>query len=122
MTLAFLGDAVFELLVREHITTGGSMPVNKLHLKSVQLVCASAQFKAMDILKEHLTDEEMNIFKRGRNATGNQVPKNSSPKVYRAATGLETLFGYIYLKGEIERINKLFSIILDNIEYNEEIV
>lgn len=116
LTLAFLGDAVFELLVREHITAGGSMPVNKLHLKSVELVCAQAQAKAIDILKDHLTDEEADIFRRGRNATGNQIPKNSNPKEYRAATGLETLFGYIYLKGEIERINELFSIIIENIE------
>ncbi|WP_235843903.1 Mini-ribonuclease 3 [Massilioclostridium coli] len=118
MTLAFLGDAVFELLVREYITSSGSMPVNKLHQRAVKIVCASSQCKAVEFLKEYWTEEEMDIFKRGRNATGNHVPKSSHPKEYRAATGLETLFGYLYLKGDIERINELFLLMINNMDFS----
>lgn len=111
-----MGDAVFELLVRERITAQGSMPVNKLHQTSVQYVCCAAQCQAVELLAGHLTEEEADIFRRGRNTHGNNVPRNANPKEYRAATGLETLFGYLYFKGRTERINDLFSIIWDNLK------
>lgn len=108
LTLAFLGDAVFELLVRERFIADGNAPVAKLHKKTVAVVCASAQSNAISLLEELLSEEENDIYRRGRNANGHHVPKNADPIEYRRATGLEALFGYLYLKGEQERIRFLF--------------
>lgn len=110
--MAFLGDAVFELMVREHLVKKGNAPVNKLHRDTVKMVCAKAQSKAMHILTPILTEEEISIFKRGRN-THNNVPKNADPSEYRSATGLETLFGFLHIKGDTKRIEKLFEIIFN---------
>lgn len=89
------------------------MPVGKLHVNTVKRVCAAYQSKAFDAISPVLTEEEMSILKRGRNATGNTVPKSSNPVEYRRATAVECLFGYLYLKGEKERIQELFDIIWD---------
>ncbi len=94
----------------------GSMPVGKLHHAAVQYVCASAQAKAIDILMPNLSEEEERIFRRGRNAHGNHVPRNSNPRDYRAATGLETLFGYLYIQGENARIQELFLILWNHLQ------
>ena len=119
LTLAFLGDAVFELLVRQHIVSSGSMPVGKLHAKAVEYVCATAQSQAMEILGQALTEREQEMFRRGRNANGNHIPRNANPKEYRAATGLETLFGYLYLNGETQRITELFSLIITRADQSQ---
>lgn len=108
LTLAFLGDAVFELLVRERFLLAGNAPVSKLHHKAVSVVCASAQSHAVAILESMMTEEETEIYKRGRNANGHHAPKNADPVEYRRATGLEALFGFLYLKGEEKRIRQLF--------------
>lgn len=108
MTLAFLGDAVFELLVRERLTAQGSMPAHILHKKAVKKVCAIAQAKGYDRIESILTKEEMGIFKRGRNANSTNVPKSCDPADYRKATGIEALFGYLYLKGDIARLEELY--------------
>jgi len=92
------------------------MPVGKLHINTVKRVCAGYQSKAFDAISPVLTEEEMSILKRGRNATGNTVPKSSNPVEYRRATAVECLFGYLYLKGEKERIQELFDIIWNNTE------
>ena len=113
LTLAFLGDSVYEQLVRERLVLDANMPVGKLHLNAVKRVCANYQSKAFDAISPVLTEEEMLILKRGRNATGNTVPKSSNPVEYRRATAVECLFGYLYLKGEKERIQELFNIIWD---------
>ena len=105
LTLAFFGDSVYEVYVREQL---GTMPVDKLHKKAVQYVNAGFQSYAYDIIAELLTEEETEIFKRGRNATGNNVPRSSNPKDYRRATGMEALFGYLYLTGQNDRIKELF--------------
>ena len=107
LTLAFFGDSVYEVYVREQIVKLGTMPVDKLHKKAVQYVNAGFQSYAYDIA-ELLTEEETEIFKRGRNATGNNVPRSSNPKDYRRATGMEALFGYLYLTGQNDRIKELF--------------
>ncbi|MEG2597645.1 MAG: ribonuclease III domain-containing protein [Oscillospiraceae bacterium] len=107
LTLAFVGDAVFELLVRGKLIMRGNSPVNKLHKHTVELVCASAQCKAIKILMPMLTEEELGMYKRGRN-THNNVPKNADAAEYRSATGLETLFGYLYVKGDTKRQQELF--------------
>ena len=108
LTLAFFGDSVYEVYVREQIVKLGTMPVDKLHKKAVQYVNAGFQSYASDIIAELLTEEETELFKRGRNATGNNVPRSSNPKDYRRATGMEALFGYLYLTGQNDRIKELF--------------
>ena len=108
LTLAFFGDSVYEVYVREQIVKLGTMPIDKLHKKAVQYVNAGFQSYAYDIIAEQLTEEETEIFKRGRNATGNNVPRSSNPKDYRRATGMEALFGYLYLTGQNDRIKELF--------------
>ncbi|MBR5485942.1 MAG: ribonuclease III [Oscillospiraceae bacterium] len=119
LTLAFIGDGVYELLVRERLVAGGSMPVGKLHSLAVQQVRASCQSKAYFIIENQLTEEELSVMKRGRNASGVHPPKNSDPAEYRRATGLEALFGFLYLKGEISRLNSLFDFIQENLKQAE---
>lgn len=111
LALAFLGDAVYEQLVRERLLLVANRPVGQLHQLTVKRVCASFQAKAADLILSTLNEEEQAILKRGRNATGTTVPKHSSAIEYRHATALESLFGYLHLKGESERINQLFDII-----------
>jgi len=111
LTLAFLGDAVFELLVRERLAAGGSQPANALHKMAIGKVCAEAQASAYTRLEPSLTEEELAVLKRGRNANSTKVPKHASPADYRKATGLEALFGYLYLKGEVARINEIYNLI-----------
>ena len=111
LSLAFVGDAVFELFVREKLVCAGNCPVKTLHRRAVEQVCCQAQSAAGQRLFDSLTPEEQDIFRRGRNAHVNHVPKNADPADYHAATALETLFGYVYLKGELDRLRLFFSII-----------
>ena len=113
LTLAFVGDGVFELFVRERLVCQANCPVHSLHKNSVAQVCCTAQAKAMEVLNPVLTEEELRVFKRGRNANTSHVPKHASPRDYHAATGLEAMFGYLYLKGEIARLRELFSILCE---------
>lgn len=115
LSLAFMGDCVYEMLVREKIMKTANMPVNKLHKITVSYVCAAAQAKALDIIFPILSEDEVSAFKRGRNASGNNVPKNADIGTYHKATGLETLFGYLYMSSNTSRILELFHIIEENI-------
>ena len=117
--LAFLGDAVYEILVRERIVHRANMPVNKLHLQAVEQVRASYQSKAYAVVEPVLTEEELAALKRGRNISSIKPPKNGTMQDYRRATGLECPFGYLYLKGEIQRINELFLMIEEHLEQGE---
>ncbi len=110
--LAFLGDAVYEQLVRELIVTRANMPAAKLHNEAVKYVCCEFQSKAVERIFDRLTDEEQAVYKRGRNADGITPPKHSSAQDYRRATGLECLFGYLRLKGDGERITAIFEMIM----------
>lgn len=110
VTLAFIGDGVFELLVRERLLERGSMPAQKLHRLAVKKVCASSQAKCYEELERALNEEETSILKRGRNANTSRVPKSCTPEEYRKATAIESLFGYLYLKGDMERIAELFKL------------
>lgn len=112
LTLAFFGDSVYEVLVRERIVKGGTLPVNTLHKKAVEKVNAGFQSKAFEAIEPLLSEDELEIFKRGRNATGNNVPRSSNSKDYRRATGFEALFGYLYLIGENDRITELFEVVM----------
>ena len=108
--MAYIGDAVFELLVRTRLLEKGNAPVNKLHQITVHHVCAAAQAKGYRAIESLLTEEEAAVYRRGRN-THNNIPKNADPATYRSATGLEALFGYLYVKGENERMRILFDAI-----------
>ena len=106
--LAFLGDAVYELLVRERIVLKANRPVSELHLQAVEQVRASYQSQAYAVIEPLLTEEEAAALKRGRNLNSVKPPKNGNVRDYRRATGLESLFGYLYVQGRLERINELF--------------
>ena len=109
LTLAYVGDGVFELLVRERIVAlHGSMMPHKLHALAVSVVCAEAQALLFDRLEPMLTDEEHDILRRGRNASGMHPPKNADPAQYRKATAVEALFGYLHLTGQFDRMRELF--------------
>ena len=114
LTLAFVGDVVFELLVRERLVADGDRPVGQLHNMAVTQVKASAQAVAYHLLEPVLDEEELSILKRGRNSHSVHPPKNSHPQDYRKATGVEALFGYLYLKGRTERVEELFRLITQN--------
>lgn len=116
LSLAFLGDSVYDTLVREKLLRCANMPAAKLHSAKIKLVCAEFQSVAYDKLTEILTKKELAVLKRGRNATGNTVPKHAEAAEYRRATAVESLFGYLYLLGNTERIAELFDIIMDGIE------
>ena len=108
LTLAFVGDGVYELLVRKRIVESGSMPPKKLNAHKVEMVRASAQAAVYDGLEPLLTEDERDMLKRGRNAHTGSVPKNAQMADYRKATGVEALFGFLYLKGDWERLYFLF--------------
>lgn len=112
LTLAFIGDCVFELFVRERLVCQANCPVNQLHQNSVAQVRCGAQAKSMEKIMPLLTEEEMAVFKRGRNAK-TSVPKNASSADYHAATGFEALFGYLYLKNDIARLREFFAVICE---------
>lgn len=111
LTLAFVGDAVFEVFVRERLVCSANRPVNELHRLSVKQVCSGAQAAFVEKLLPILTEEEASVLRRGRNAHTNHVPKNSGVADYHTATGFECLFGYLYLIGSIERLRQLFEIV-----------
>ena len=117
--LAFLGDSVYDTLVRDYLLRRANMPVAKLHAAKVRLVCAEFQSDVYELLSERLTDEELAVLKRGRNATGNTVPKHAEAVQYRRATAVEALFGYLYITGEQDRILELFQIITDELIIND---
>ena len=109
--LAHVGDAVYELLYRSKLCTDGHTAVAEMHRMTVAFVRAEAQAEAAAKLLPVLTQDETSVFKRGRNAKVNSVPHNADIGQYHAATGLEALFGWLYLLGRTERINELFNII-----------
>ncbi|MCI1959369.1 MAG: ribonuclease III [Clostridia bacterium] len=108
LVLAYIGDAVFELIVRTLVLSFGNAPVNKLHRKSSQIVKAKSQAEMYFKIENMLSDEEMSILKKGRNAKSFTSPKNADISDYRHATGVEALFGYLYLHDRLDRAIELF--------------
>ena len=108
LALAYIGDAVYELMIRKMVLAEGNRQVNKLHRESTSYVNAAAQAKLIESVLDELTDDEMAIYKRGRNAVSHTTPKNQSVADYRKATGFEALVGYLHLSGDDERIRELF--------------
>lgn len=111
--LAHLGDAVYELLVRAYLCSHGKATGKGLHRAAVELVKAPAQAQRADVILPLLTDEELAVFKRGRNAHVNTIPHNASRSDYLKATALECLLGYLYLQGATQRINELFDAMME---------
>ena len=120
LTLAFIGDSVFDLMMREYYVKQANRPVKALHSLAAKQVCANAQSRAAELVLPMLTEEEQAVFRRGRNAHTSHTPKSSTEQDYHKATGLEALFGFLYLNGQAERIAELFNVILDAIGGQEE--
>jgi Uncharacterized protein conserved in bacteria len=109
VVLAYMGDAVYELIIRSKITAVGNMQVKKMHRQSSELVKAATQAKMAELISVVLTDEENAVYKRGRNAKSSTMAKNASMIDYRMATGFEALVGYLYLTEQFERLIELVS-------------
>jgi len=110
--LAHIGDGVYELLCRAYLCEAGDQTVLKLHKDTVSLVKAPTQAAFADKIKPHLTEEELGFFRRGKNAHTHAAPKSASRAEYAKATGLEALFGALYLLGRTQRLNQLFAIMM----------
>lgn len=110
LVLAYVGDAVYEILIRTKVVNGGNEQVNKLHKRASALVKAGAQANLIMAIESELTEEEHAVYKRGRNAKSASMAKNATMKEYRMATGFEALVGYLYLSGQFERLFNLVSL------------
>ena len=111
--LAHIGDGVYELLCRSYLCARGKHTVGNLHKDTVEMVKAPAQARFADKLLPHLTEEEQAFYRRGKNAHTHAAPKAATRQEYQKATGLECLFGALYLQGKNERLNELFAIIIE---------
>ncbi len=114
LALAHMGDAVYELLVRRELCRQGKLTAGELHRQTVRRVTASAQARAAKKLRPLLTGEEDAVFRRGRNSHSHAAPASCTEGEYHAATGLETLFGWLYLREEKDRLEELFSMIWED--------
>ena len=120
LTLAYIGDGIYELIIRTILVEKGNTQVNKLHQRASRLVKASAQSEMVESLKPYLTEEEMAVFKRGRNAKSFTTAKNATISDYRRATGFEALMGYLYLTEQWERMLELIRIGIEKGEKDGE--
>ena len=120
LALAYIGDGIYDLIIRTLVINKGDKQVQKLHLETSTLVNAGTQSKMMRTLQEHLTEEEHAVYKRGRNAKSVSPAKNQSVTDYRRATGFEALLGYLYLKKDWERILTLVKMGLDSLNSDNE--
>ena len=112
--LAHMGDCVFEILCRGYLCARGGKNVGNLHRDTINMVKATAQAKFMDKLLPHLTEAEMAFYRRGKNSHVHAVPKSCTPAEYAKATGLEAMFGALYLAGQTDRINELFKLVMED--------
>lgn len=119
LSLAYIGDVVYEIIIRTIVISAGNMSVNKYHKKSSSMVKASAQTAVFEKIEPFLKEEEMAVYKRGRNAKSGTIAKNASMMDYRKATGVEALMGYLYLNGQMERAIELVRIGFDLGDRNE---
>ena len=116
LALAYIGDSIYDLIIKTTVINEGNAQVQKLHKKTSSLVLASTQYLMMRTMQEHLTEEEHGVYKRGRNAKSVSPAKNQSITDYRRATGFEALMGYLYLKKDWKRMLELVKIGLDSIK------
>ncbi len=113
LTLAYLGDSVFDLYIKSHFVKASNKQVEKYHKDVINIVNARHQARFMDTYMDQLTDEEIAIYKRGRNASVHTKAKNATMAQYKKATGFEALIGYLYLKGDMERLQWIVDLILN---------
>ena len=111
--LAHMGDCVFEILCRSYLCAKGEKTVDKLHRDTISMVKATSQAKLMEKMIPLLTEEELAYYRRGKNSHVHAVPKSATPQEYAKATGLEALFGALWLLGRTERLNELFHAVID---------
>lgn len=116
LTLAFLGDCVYEIVIRTILVGKGNCTVNSLHKRKSQLVKAETQSVMAEFLLQYMTETEEAVYKRGRNATSHSVAKNASVADYRKATGLEAVFGYLYLADDMDRAMQLMKMGIEALE------
>ena len=114
LVLAYIGDTVYDLFVRTYLISTTTHTAHGLHVKAAGYVCAASQARAYHAIADKLTEDETAVFKRGRNMHSATVPKNADVGDYRTATGLEALFGYLYLSGEDERLTQLMAMIFES--------
>ncbi|MBQ1902075.1 MAG: ribonuclease III [Lachnospiraceae bacterium] len=107
LVLAYIGDGIYDLVIRSVVVGKGNTSPNQLHAHTSHIVKAETQSKMIELLQDELTEEEMNVYRRGRNAKSNTMAKNASMSDYRNATGFEALMGYLYLQGQMSRILEL---------------
>ena len=117
VAMAFVGDGVYSLLIREHLVTEKRHPINKLHKMAVSYVSAKGQFQALELIKDILTEEEANMVRRGKNSSKASVAKHATVEEYRASTGFECLLGYLKLTGQEDRLKYLVDYILQNLKF-----
>jgi len=111
--LAHMGDCVYEILCRAYLCSKGNKTVERLHRETIQMVKATFQAKFVDKMLPLLTEEELTYYRRGKNSHVHAVPKSATPAEYAKATGLEALFGYLFLSGQKERANEIFNIVMN---------
>lgn len=116
LALAYLGDGVYELYVRAHVLSQGNCQSQKLHAKSQKFVNCAAQERFLAVLQEELSEDELEVVRRGRNAKTHSKPRSADYGTYHAATGFEALWGYLYLAGEEARLQKLFEKIVEEMQ------
>ncbi|MBE5867721.1 MAG: ribonuclease III [Lachnospiraceae bacterium] len=104
LALAYIGDAVYDLVIRTVVVERANRSSNELHKRAIRYVNAKAQAQIIEELLEELTEDELAVYKRGRNAKSYTIPRNASPADYRKATGMEALLGYLYLQDKLERV------------------
>lgn len=113
LTLAYIGDGIFDVVIRSIVVGRGNTPVNQLHHKTSHIVKAHSQAMMAEVLLDEMTDTEKDIYRRGRNAKSHTMAKNATVMDYRSATGFEALMGYLYLTDEMDRILELISVALE---------
>lgn len=115
LSLAYIGDSVFDLMIKTYFVSGVNMQTQKYHKEVSKIVRAGSQAQLIDrlIAENALSEDEMDVFRRGRNATTHTKAKNASMMEYRKATGFEALIGYLYLNGNTERLNEIFCLVLE---------
>ncbi|OON95873.1 MAG: ribonuclease III [Epulopiscium sp. Nele67-Bin005] len=120
LALAYIGDAIYETFVRTHIMQKGNTSVNKLHKMAKGFVCAEAQAEVYHAIEGILTEDELSVLKRGRNAKSASSPKNSDVRTYRCATGVEALIGFLYLDNQLERVQELMVFSINHLEQKND--
>ena len=112
-TLAYIGDSIHELRVREYLIDKGITKVDELHKNAIKYTSATGQSDLFDLIEKILSEEEVSVFKRGRNSESTRKPRNTSLATYKKSTGFEALIGYLYLSKRSERLEELYKIMLD---------